>query len=54
MKRLFVLGTVCAALVGCGVKGDLVREPGTEPPSVATSSIQDATTEPSKPSTWLF
>lgn len=54
MKRMISLGVVCAVLSACGVKGDLVREPGTEPPSVATSVIRDATTEPSKPTSWLF
>ncbi len=54
MRYLFTLGTFCAALAGCGVKGDLVREPGTEPPSVATSVIRGTATEPRKPSSWLF
>ena len=54
MEKLIALGMVCATLAACGVKGSLVREPGTEPPTVATSVIEDATTEPSKPSTWLF
>ncbi len=54
MIRSFVLGVLGLGLSACGVKGDLVREPGTAPPSVATSGIEDATTEPSKPKTWLF
>lgn len=54
MKLLIALGTICAALAGCGVKGDLVREPGTEPPPVATSVIKDSSPKPSKPKSWLF
>ena len=54
MRYVIGLGMLVVMLVGCGIKGDLVREKGTEPPSVATSVIRDATTEPAKPSDWLF
>ncbi len=53
--RLFILtGCAIAALSACGVKGDLVREAGTEPPRVATSEINDASTNPAKPRSTLF
>ncbi len=54
MKTVITFGFVCVALMGCGVKGDLVRESGAEPPSISTPGIQNATTGPRFPSTWLF
>ena len=54
MKYFVLMTTAIAALSACGVKGDLVREAGTEPPVVATSTIEDATTEPTKPRGTLF
>jgi hypothetical protein len=54
MKHIILIGLAGALLSACGVKGDLVREPGTEPPVVATSTIKDASTEPSKPRGTLF
>lgn len=54
MRPLIVLVTALATLAGCGVKGDLVRESGVEPPSVATSVIRSTTLEPTKPKGWLF
>lgn len=57
MKHVFVASVtlICLGIAGaCGVKGDLVREPGTEPPPVAVSTIEDATTEPTKPRSTLF
>ena len=51
MKRLIVLA---ALLSGCGVDGPPVRESGIEPPTVATSVIENASTEPTKPRGTLF
>jgi len=54
MKYFVYIAAVAAFTSACGVKGDLVREPGTEPPVVVTSTIKDASTEPTKPRGTLF
>ncbi len=54
MKHMVFTGIIAAILAGCGVKGDPVRENGTRPPVVATSSISDGKLTPSKPRDTLF
>ena len=55
MKYFVLIGTAAAILSACGVKGDLIRAEGQpEPKVVVTSTINDGSTEPTKPRGTLF